>query len=590
VPKVSSEREDFVRDFYASLNRRDYGAVRRALADGLVHHAAPNGKGPDAVLHMLQTYHSAFPDLRHTVEDVIAGADRIAVRTRTTGTHLGAFLGHLPSGRSFSAEALAVLRLDNGLIREVWEIFDTIAMLQQLGLYAPAPAEEAGPSPVQPGKPLPGPQSDIPLAELRSDPLGFLEGLVARYGSLVRYVCEGRDTILLNEPTAIRHVLHENEQNYSKLGTPDLLLLKPMLGDGLLTTVGPVWREDRQLIQPRLSRRRMKRLAAPIVQVVDGMCARWQARPDPLQPIDIVRELSRLTLEIAARVLFSTNLSPWSERFGAAMDVLNESLGRAHQAGPSGDGRLHDALAEVRGTVRQMILARRLYDPGDDDLLATLLRAQRERGDSDKRLIDQAVTILLAGHETTAKALSWAIGLLDRHPDAAARLLEEVQLALDDRPPGAEDLPRLAYTRAVIDEALRLRPPIWMLTRTALNADTICGYAIPRGALIGISPYLLHRHPEHWEHPDRFMPERFLDGDGGATQAYRYIPFGHGSRYCVGKFFAMLEMPLVLARIYTRFSLTGAPGHRLEADALVTMRPRDGLPMLVAARPARRLH
>jgi len=193
------------------------------------------------------------------------------------------------------------------------------------------------------------------------------------------------------------------------------------------------------------------------------------------------------------------------------------------------------------------------------------------------------VTILLAGHETTAKALSWAIALLDGNPDALARLLTELNDCLGGRRPTAEDLPNLRYTRAVIDEALRLDPPIWMLTRTALDNDEIAGYAIPAGALMAISPYLIHRHPDLWEHPQRFVPDRFL-ADQGATLTYRYLPFGQGPRHCVGKFFAMLEMPLVLATVYSQFALTSLPGYALEQEALVTLRPRSGLPMLLTAK------
>src|SRR5262249_46830862 len=154
------------------------------------------------------------------------------------------------------------------------------------------------------------------------------------------------------------------------------------------------------------------------------------------------------------------------------------------------------------------------------------LRSQRESGDSDQHLIDQAVTMLVAGHETTAKALSWAIALLDRNPDARARLLTELD-HLGNRRPTEEDLPNLRYIRAVIDEALRLDPPIWLLSRTALEDDEIAGYAIPAGALVAISPYLIQRHPDLWEHPERFVPDRFLVDDG-TKQAYRYLPFGHG--------------------------------------------------------------
>jgi cytochrome P450 len=255
-------------------------------------------------------------------------------------------------------------------------------------------------------------------------------------------------------------------------------------------------------------------------------------------------------------------------------------MGHARPGDPDVQHHFGAALALIRRTVLQTILSRRFYDPGTDDLLASLLRSQREHGDSDQHVMDQAVTILLAGHETTAKALSWAIALLDRNPAALAHLLTELNDYLDDRRPTANDLRSLRYTRAIIDEALRLYPPIWMLTRTALEDDEIAGYAIPAGALVAISPYLIHRNPDLWENPDQFLPDRFL-ADEGVTQAHRFLPFGDGPRHCVGKFFAMLEMPLVLATLYPQFALTSLRDFTLEVEALVTLRPRHGVHMIV---------
>jgi cytochrome P450 len=195
--------------------------------------------------------------------------------------------------------------------------------------------------------------------------------------------------------------------------------------------------------------------------------------------------------------------------------------------------------------------------------------------------------MLLAGHETTGKALSWTFALLDAHPDAGDRLLAEYEACLGDPPPTFDDLPRLRWTRAVIHEALRLFPPIWLLTRTALVDDEVLGYSIPAGALVSVSPYLIHRHPDLWDRPDAFRPERFLGDEAEeAAQALRYIPFGHGPRHCIGKHFAMLEMPLVLATIHRRRILIRASGPPLEPEALVTLRPRGGLWMTVSARPA----
>jgi steroid delta-isomerase-like uncharacterized protein len=591
---MSPEARALIQRYYNALNRRDFATLDDLLSVDLVHHGVPGGDR-NAVKEMQRELHRGFPDLVHQVEDMIVEGDRVAIRTKTQGTHLGLFLGHPPSGRKFAVQALSLHRIRDGAISEIWEVFDTISMLQQIGLYAavrsvPATLGDVGsasPSPVRgpghmSGRRPPGPAADVSLSEIRSNPLEFLQNLTCEHGDYVRYVCNGRETILLNQPVAIRHVMQDRQRIYSKLNTPDLLLLRPMLGDGLLTTEGEIWKRDRQWLQPALARRRMERAATLIVQVAEEMLARWQMRPQPGTPVDIVREMSRLTLEIAARVLLSADFASRSEKFGDAMSVLNEFMGQSRSDGPDSARAFADALAFIRRTVQQAILARRFYDTGEDDLLGALLQAQRAHGDSGQHLIDQAVTILLAGHETTAKALSWTFALLGREPAALAKVLAEVDGHSGTDAGSTPGLPHLRYTRAVIDEALRLYPPIWMLTRTALQDDEIAEYAIPAGALVAISPYLIHRHPNYWDHPDRFIPERFLVGE--ARWNDHYIPFGHGPRYCVGKFFALLEMPLVLATVLRRFALTLTAGHAIEPEALVTLRPRNGLPMIAIPR------
>jgi cytochrome P450/predicted ester cyclase len=558
------------------LNQHDFDALDALLAPDLVHHGLPGITNRDDFKQLLVGYHRGFPDLVHTIEGVVTEGEQTAVRTLSAGTHMGMFLGHPPTGLRFSARAMSFYRIEGDCIREIWEVFDTVSMLQQLGLYYPVARSRA----ILRDKRAPGPVAEISLAQIRSDPLGFLARITREYGDYVRYVCEGRETILLNYPDAIRVVLHERESNYTKLNTPDLLLLKPMLGDGLLTTVGPVWRRDRESLQPALSRRELEGSTNVIVKVVHEMIARWRSRPDFDVPIDIVREMSRLTLEIAARVLFSIDLASQSEAFGQAMDVLNESMSNARPDNPDAQNRLQPALTFIRQIVWQAVLARRIYDSGEEDVLATLLRSQREHGDSDRHVVDQAITILLAGHETTAKAISWGFALLDAYPRKLENMLRELDKCLGGRPPQFADLARLSYTRAVIDEVLRLYPPIWLLTRTAVEDDEIAGYAVPAGSLVAISPFLMHRHTGFWEEPEAFCPERFLSGDV-AMRACQYLPFGHGPRHCIGKSFAMLEMPTVLATIYSEFALKLLPNHVPEPEALVTLRPRYGLPMLL---------
>jgi steroid delta-isomerase-like uncharacterized protein len=579
---LSSAHRIIIERYYDALNRNDLEALDSLLAPGLVHHSLPGTAGRDSLKEMQAHYRGGFPDLFHTVSDVVTEGDRTAVRTITKGTHLGTFLGHPATCRQFTAPAISLYRIEGGLIREVWEVFDTISMLQQVGLYTPAvPTHGSGFN--ASGRRPPGPQREVTLSQIRADPLTFLKEITQEYGDYVHYVCEGRTTILVNQPHAIRHVLHDCASNYTKLHTPDLLLLKPMLGDGLLTTEGPVWKRDREWIQPSLSRPQLEASAGLIVKVVEEMLTRWRRRPDAGTPMDMSREMSRMTLEVAARVLFSSDFASRSEAFGEAMDVLNESMSTARPDLAGISNRLQPAVALIRRTVWQTILARRFYDSSEDDVLGALLRAQKEHDDSDQHVVDQAVTILLAGHETTAKAMSWVFALLDANPVPLGCLRRELDDCLGGRRPELGDLPKLRYTRAIINETLRLDPPIWLVTRTTLQDDEIAGYDIPAGALVAISPYLIHRHPNLWDDPDRFHPERFL-ADEAATQGYRYLPFGHGPRHCVGKTLATLEMTLALAAIYYHFEFRVLPNHLIEPEALVTMRPRGGLHMVVTDR------
>jgi steroid delta-isomerase-like uncharacterized protein len=591
---MTTDFRDILRRYYDALNRRDFDALDGLVVGDLVRHEPGAERGLAAFKDAIRMFVRGFPDLAHTVETMLIDGELAAVRTTTTGTHIGFFLGHPPTGRRFLAAGQTIFRFEGDKISESWGVFDTVTMLQQLGLYASvadtAQMQIVASTTKSVERLPPGPHEELSVAEVRSKPLLFLQGLTREYGDVVRYVCNGRVTILVNTPEAVRHVLHERASNYSKLATPDMLLLRPMLGDGLLTTEGPRWKSDRKWVQPLFTRRQIEGCAHVMVQATEEAMGRWDARSVDSVPLDVPREMSRLTLEIAARVLLSSNFASQSAAFGLAVDILNESMGHVEPGSAEVQARFQPALESIRSMVWQTILARQIYDTGEEDLVAFLLRAQRERGDDNRQMIDQAVTLLLAGHETTAKALAWIFALLDRHNDVADRLLEEQQRCLCGRPVAYDDLPTLPFTQGVIHEALRLYPPIWSLTRTALEDDTILGYTVPAGALITISPYLLHRNPAIWKRSDEFLPERFLGDEAEiASRACKYIPFGHGPRQCIGKQFALMELPLVLATIHPRQVLTRASGQSsddLEPEALVTLRPRGGLLMNVSARPS----
>lgn len=605
---MRAETQALAQRYYDALNRRDAAALDAVLAHGLVHRAGSSTSDAVAFRRMLRAFDAGFPDLQREVEEILVDGAQVVVRSTIRGTHRGAFLGHSPSGRAFRAAALTLFRCEGGRVCEIHDFFDTLDMLVQLGLYAPAATTEtaataamAAPiranSHVVPtalpllqtppgaaartshGRTAPGPTIDFSLAQVRGDPLGFLGGLVGAYGDVVGYRCAGRQTVLLNLPDAMRHIFHDNAANYTKLDTPDLQLLKPMLGDGLLTTVGPTWQRDRAWIQRRLARRRVERFAPAMVAATHAMLARWRARAQPWAELDIVREMSRLTLEIAASTLFSSDFAARSNAFGEAMDRLNEGLGDAHPERDETRLSIAPALKLIRRSVWETLLARRFHDSGEDDLVAALLALQRRTGAADAALVDQGVTLLLAGHETTAKSLAWTLALLAEHDDARARMQAEIDAVLGPRTPDIAALAQLPWLRAAIEESQRLYPPIWLLTRSALADDVVAGWQVPAGALVAISPWLLHRHPRLWPRADRFEPERFLGPRDGAGSSYAWLPFGHGQRLCVGRFFAETEMALVLATLGATVELRPVAAGRPEPEALVTLRPRGRLAM-----------
>jgi cytochrome P450 len=226
----------------------------------------------------------------------------------------------------------------------------------------------------------------------------------------------------------------------------------------------------------------------------------------------------------------------------------------------------------------------------EDDLLSLLLYAQDEEtgeGMSDKQLRDELMTLLIAGHETTSNLLSWVFYILSKHPDVRDRLHAELDQVLGGRPPEAGDLRRLSYTKMVLEETLRLYPPAWISNRSSREPDVICGYHIPAKTFIAFSPYVIHRHPDFWPEPETFDPERFAPGEDSARPRYAYIPFGGGPHLCIGRDFAMMEATLVVATVLQHVDLRLVPGTAVRSQALATLRPRDGLPMLLTPRPAR---
>jgi len=397
---------------------------------------------------------------------------------------------------------------------------------------------------------------------------------------------------LLNEPDYIQHVLVRRHENYPK-GRLNRRLLGPVLGDGLLTAEGDAWRRRRRTIAPAFSSRNLASLAPAMAAESERLCRQWQQRPDG--PCDMMHEMMTLTMRIAARTLFSHDVGEAADRLGAAITVLIDSFGRPSVPDLLGlpewlplgrNAAARRALSEIDATIFGVIAERRAGASGTD-LLDLLLAARDEDSGAalnDRELRDELVTMFIAGHETTALALTWTWYLLALHPDVEARLLRELDEVLAGRAARHEDLARLGYARMVLEEAMRLYPPAFSISRVALADDRIGDELIPKGAFVNISPWVTHRNPRLWPEPLRFDPDRFAPETVRARHRYAYFPFGGGPRVCIGNSFAIMEGQLALATLAQAFAPRLVPGHPVVPQGRVTLRPQHGLQMTLEPR------
>jgi cytochrome P450 len=399
---------------------------------------------------------------------------------------------------------------------------------------------------------------------------------------------------IVNDAEIARQVLQENRKNYPK--SSNYNQLKGFLGNGLLTSDGDFWLRQRRLAQPAFHHKQLAKLFSTMVETCNDLLTGWEAVAGQDRTLDVSREMMRVTLSVVGRTLLSTDLASAAGDVGPALTYLLKDTDsrmfspvRIPRSIPTPKNlRFWKARAAIDGRVLGVIRERRAQgDDGPQDLLAMLLQARDAdtgEGMTDAQLRDEVMTLVLAGHETTANAMSWTLALLSRHPDIRARLEDEVDRALGGRTPTFEDLPRLSYASMVFQEAMRLYPPIWIIERQAVAADTLGGFKIPAGAFVTISPFLLHFHPDYWENPAGFDPLRFLPEAVQKRPPFAYLPFGGGPRVCIGNQFALMEAQILLAMIVQRFRLDLDPTHALEPELMLTMRPAGGMPMYLSRR------
>jgi cytochrome P450 len=432
------------------------------------------------------------------------------------------------------------------------------------------------------------------LRTFRADPLKFLVETARAYGPVAHLPLGLVEAYLVSQPGGVKRVLQDNSENYGRQ-TRGFQALRMTLGSGLITEDGAFWKRQRRLAQPAFHKARLAAFGDIMARAANEMTERLRAQATQGQPIDVAPEMSRVTLAILGRSLFSLDLDGAAEAVGqAVVVVLRHTIETVHALIPlpralptPRNRRFAAALRTLDKVVMDSIAERRRDGVDRGDLLSMLLAARDEEtgeGMTDRQLRDEVMTLMLAGHETTAMTLCWTLYLLSRHPAARRTLEAEVDRVLGGRVPSTEDLPRLPYTRMVIEEAMRLYPPAWGVTRSIAHDDEIDGFAVPAGAIVIVSPYTTHRDEALWPNPEGFDPDRFDAARESARPRYAYFPFGGGPHLCIGAGFAMMEAQIILATLAQRLRLDLVPGHPVEVEPLVTLRPRHGIQMTLHPR------
>lgn len=448
----------------------------------------------------------------------------------------------------------------------------------------------------------PGPKGHLilgSLPEFRRDQLGFLPNLIQTYGDVVYFRFLHLPIYLIGSPDYVREVLVNQADKFEKAPL-DRDILSKFLGNGLLTSEGSFWRRQRKLAQPAFHAKRIQAYAQVMVAYTRQMLEGWHNG----EQRDIDHEMMRLTMFIVSKTLFNadaiTTQGNTAEMIGQAVTDLQNVSNNDYQRGmtlpdwlPTADNRKRRHASELFGQYMDKIIADRRATAQDGkitdmgDLLSMLMMAQDDDGQhmDDRQLRDEVATLFAAGHETTANALTWTFYLLSQHPEVEAKLHQELDQVLLGRAPVLADLQNLPYTQMVVKEAMRLYPPAWILNgRISLEDVVIGGYTIPKGSTIFISPYAMHHLPKFFPDPERFDPERFTPEREKALPKFAYMPFGGGPRVCIGNAFAMMEAPLLLATIAQQYSLQLKSGHQVQKASLITLTPKNGMPMHLQAR------
>ena len=431
----------------------------------------------------------------------------------------------------------------------------------------------------------PGPGAGVlfELRSLRRDPLGYMRRSQAEFGDLVRLGAGGATVHLLGHIDFAEQVLRRNHQNYDR-ATRSAAAMRELTGDSILTKSGEEWRHDRLLLQPSFHHDAVQSFGELIVAE-----ARKSAASLPQErPVDIAAEMTRVTFAIAGRAFFGADLAHEVEKIERLVpEVLQETFLRSTAVIPlyrfvkrERDRRFESAIAELHSIVRHVVSR----NTSQDNLLGRMFAARSEDGEmrlSEAEIENDTLALLLAGHETTANALAWTLYLLARHAGVRKRVAAEID-AIGSRHLAASDTRALPFTTAVILEAIRLYPSIWIVERRALEDEVIGGYDIPKDSIVYVSPYILHRHAEFWADAERFDPDRFMPDPSRRKSSY--LPFGAGPHHCIGSHFAMLEAKLILATYLQHFDFEMHGASPIAPQAHITLRPSSPVELVLRKR------
>jgi cytochrome P450 len=415
--------------------------------------------------------------------------------------------------------------------------------------------------------------------DLVRQPLSFFLAITRQYGDVVCYRSAPEVAFLVNHPDHIRHILVDNHKNYSK-ATYSNTKFKDVIADGLLVSEGDSWLRQRRLMQPAFHQNRLTQLVPLVTSETARIIERMDAAAEKGQPVDISKLMAALTLSITTKALFGVDLGDEVNNVGDVINMAADLLEKPKHA------HFQNALQYVDQVVFSIIEERRRTSTDTGDLLSKLLQARDEetgQGMDNQQLRNQVITLLLAGYETTANALTWTWYLLAQNPNQAGMLRAEAADVLKEGQPTNEDFANLPYTRMVFEESLRLFPPAWVLGRKALGEDEIGGFRVPAGTIIAISPYVVHRHIDYWEEPEVFDPLRFTAERSTRRHRFAYLPFGAGPRQCIGNTLALLEAQIILSMIAHRFDLALIPDQDVQPQPLFILRPDR--PVLMAVHP-----